>query len=694
VPQDDLLFEELTVYQNLFYSSRLCLTDLSKEELGKRVIGVLGELNQEEIRDLTVGSPLDKTISGGQRKRLNIALELIREPSILFVDEPTSGLSSADSLNVISLLKEQSKKGRLIIVIIHQPSSDIFKMFDQLWLLDKGGRPIYTGNPLDAIIYFRRAAWQAGTDECLCPQCGNVNPEQIFDIIEMKELDDRGYAADQRRFSPEDWHARHRETRATEGKKLPPDMPPPQRALKRPGLTGQFAVFFMRNLLTRLANRQYLAINTLEAPLLAWAIASFAGYGKGPGYAFGDNHNIPVYFFMSVIVALFMGLSVSAEEIIRDRKILSRERFLHLSWFSYINAKVMYLCLVGALQMGLYILVGNTMLGVPEFTLKLWLVLFSCFVCASMIGLNISAAFKTVVTIYIIIPLLLVPQIIMGGMVVPFDDLIPPTTPHNQVPVVANLMPSRWGFEAAVTGQFSGNRFQAPYTDLDRQISHADYMVNYYVPELCSQIDFPFLDTPDASHSQKKNAALKLLKNEFACLSEKQGVDLKVPSDAFAPKGYSRKVAHQLKAYLANVLASYRQKRNEASDKRRALESDRIKTMGLTEYRALEKHCQNKSLVNLVKNRRNLDDYRLTPARIVRLSDPVFTQDVTPWGGAPFYAGQKRIGRVAFPTYFFNLGILWVFSGLLYAALCGNLPARLIAIGARVHRPAFLGKRG
>jgi ABC-type multidrug transport system ATPase subunit len=697
VPQDDLLFDELTVYENLFYSSRLCLADLEKDKLSEKVIGILDELNQLETRDLTVGSPLEKTISGGQRKRLNIALELIREPSILFVDEPTSGLSSADSLNVISLLKEQSNKGKLIIIIIHQPSSDIFKMFDQLWILDKGGRPIYTGNPIDAIVYFRKAIWQAGTEECLCPQCGNVNPEQIFDIIEMKELDNQGYSTARRRFSPTDWHDRHKETRSN-GKFVPPlEMDPPAKALQRPGLAGQLAVFFKRNILARMANRQYLAINLLEAPFLAWVIASIAKFENAQGYVFGDNHNIPVYFFMSVIVALFMGLSVSAEEIIRDRKILSRERFLHLSWFSYINAKVLYLCIVGAVQMGLYVLVGNTMLEIPEFSIKLWLVLFSSSVCASMIGLNISAAFKTVVTIYIMIPLLLVPQIIIGGMVVSFDDLIPPNTGHNRVPVIGNLMPSRWGFEAAVVAQFSNNRFQAPYNELDGRINRADYMINYYVPELRSQIDFPFLDVSDPLHAQKVKAALGLLKNEFTVLAEKEGVDLKLPADAFEPQGYSRGVAKQLKAGLSELVKSYRRERKTADGKRSLLEAVRITKMGETGYQALEKKYQNKSLVNLVRNRDNLDDYRLTPNKIVRLSDPVFSKEMSPWGGAPFFVGQKQLGNVAVSTYLFNLMVLWMASCLLYMALYWNLLTHILGSAASValslYRNLFLNRQ-
>ena len=169
VSQDDLLFEDLTVFENLYYSARLCLADRSEEELRNRAEEVLKDLGQLESSNLKVGSPLNKTISGGQRKRLNIALELIREPAILFVDEPTSGLSSSDSENVMSLLKVQAFKGNLVFVVIHQPSSRIFKLFDRLWVLDKGGRPIFDGKPLDGLVYFQSEIHQAGMEEYACP---------------------------------------------------------------------------------------------------------------------------------------------------------------------------------------------------------------------------------------------------------------------------------------------------------------------------------------------------------------------------------------------------------------------------------------------------------------------------------------------------------------------------------------------
>jgi ABC-type multidrug transport system ATPase subunit len=678
VPQDDLLFDELTVYQNLFYSSRLCLANLTENDLDRRIQGILDELNQLETKDLKVGSPLEKTISGGQRKRLNIALELIREPSILFVDEPTSGLSSADSLNVMSLLKEQSNQGKLIIVIIHQPSSDIFKLFDQLWILDKGGRPIYTGNPIDALIYFRSAVWQAGTEECLCPRCGNVNPEQIFDIIEMKALDEKGYATTQRKISPSEWHARYKTSRTAADPAVDKALPAPEKVLHRPGLAGQLGIFFKRNLLTRLANKQYLGVNLLEAPLLAWIIASIARFETADGYLFGDNHNISVYFFMSVIVALFMGLSVSAEEIIRDRKILQRESFLHLSWFSYINAKTLYLALVSGLQTALYVLVGNTILEIPGFYWQTWLVLFSCSLCASMIGLNISAGFKTVVTIYIIIPLLLVPQIILGGRVVTFDDMISQHTPHNRVPLVGNLMPSRWGFEAVVVEQFMNNPYQRPYYDLKRRLSNMDYMTNYYIPELLSRIDFPFLERSDPAHKQAVGQTLELLKNEFNHLSRIEGVSPALPDNAFHPEGFSREIAGQLKSALAELRERCHRERREADESLRALDTGRRKALTDEGFLDLEKKYLNKSLERLVYNSENLDEYRIAGNSIVRVSDPLFSSQLAPWGGAPFMAGQKRIGSFLVSTFEFNLSVLWLTTCCLYAILYFHLLPRLI----------------
>src|SRR5688572_8223068 len=202
IPQDDLLIEDLTVYENLYYAARLCFGHYTENDTHKLVEQVLLNLGLTEIRNLKVGSPLQKTISGGQRKRLNIGLELLREPAVLFVDEPTSGLSSRDSENIMDLLKELSLRGKMVFVVIHQPSSDIFKMFDTLIILDSGGFQIYYGNPVEAVNYFRDVINVANKTQGACPECGNINPEQVFSIIETKVVNEYGRLTNTRKISP------------------------------------------------------------------------------------------------------------------------------------------------------------------------------------------------------------------------------------------------------------------------------------------------------------------------------------------------------------------------------------------------------------------------------------------------------------------------------------------------------------
>src|ERR1035437_8766048 len=355
VPQDDLLIDELTVYQNLFYNSKLCFDGLSDELINEKVIAMLNDLGLYQTKDLKVGNSLDNIISGGQRKRLNIALELIREPSVLFVDEPTSGLSSRDSENIMDLLKELALKGKLVFVVIHQPSSDIFKMFDMLMILDVGGYPIYYGNPVDSVIYFKTVVNHANSNESECIVCGNVNPEQVFNIIESKVLDEFGNITQSRKISATEWNKHYKEKIEKKVEDNIHITEIPESTFKVPNKFKQFKVFVTRDVLSKLTNTQYLLINFLEAPVLAFILSYLVKYyntdlSNKVGYIFRENENMPAYVFMSVVVALFIGLTVSAEEIIRDRKILKRESFLNLSKASYLGSKITIMFVLSALQ--------------------------------------------------------------------------------------------------------------------------------------------------------------------------------------------------------------------------------------------------------------------------------------------------------------------------------------------------------
>src|SRR5207302_11196549 len=126
----------LTVAQALYYSARLRLPlDFRKEHIRERIQDVLRQLDLVGTENVLVGSPERRGISGGQRKRVNLAMELLTDPLVLFLDEPTSGLSSEDALTVMRLLRRLADAGKTILLTIHQPSREVYQLMDNLALV-------------------------------------------------------------------------------------------------------------------------------------------------------------------------------------------------------------------------------------------------------------------------------------------------------------------------------------------------------------------------------------------------------------------------------------------------------------------------------------------------------------------------------------------------------------------------------
>ncbi len=663
IPQDDLLIEELTVYQNLYYNSKLCFAGYDDAKVGELVMKMLNDLGLTETKDLKVGNSLEQTISGGQRKRLNIALELIREPSVLFVDEPTSGLSSRDSENIMDLLKELALKGKLVFVVIHQPSSDIFKMFDKLLLLDTGGYPIYNGNPVESVIYFKTIINQVNANESECITCGNVNPEQIFNIIEAKVLDENGNQTRNRRIPPKEWNEYYNRNRNENGGSLIKEKYEPlKNTFRKPNFINQFKVFATRNILSKLSDSQYLAINLLEAPLLALLLATLIKYYKNNNnYLFSENKNMPAYLFMCVLVALFIGLTVSAEEIIRDRKILKRESFLNLSRGSYLLSKILILFFISAIQTCTFVLIGNYILEIKGMYLDYWLVLFTTSCFANMLGLNISASFNSAVTIYILIPFLLIPQILLSGVIVKFDELNPKISSQAIVPMWGEIMTSRWAFEALAVNQFVNNDYEKQIYQFDKEISNSQLKKVYWY----SKMEEIALDC------KAKDAAPE----KFELLKQEVNEEMKInPSIVFSSinklskESYDDKTYKELKDYLGNVKKYY----GDIYDKATKSKDDWMAKFqeneaGKAEYKSLVTNFQNKKIEDAVKNENmDVDPVVIEEGKLVPTNDPIFRNGTKDrFVRSHFYAPAKSAFGRMYSTFWINIIVMWSMSLLL-----------------------------
>ena len=745
ISQDDLLIEELTVFQNLFYNAKLCFGNLGDPEITKIVDDLLSDLGLYEARNLKVGSPLEKTISGGQRKRLNIALELIREPSVLFVDEPTSGLSSRDSENIMDLLKELALKGKLVFVVIHQPSSDIFKMFDKLIILDNGGYPIYNGNPVDAVVYFKTMVNHVNSNESECPACGNVNPEQIFYIIESKVVDEYGNLTRSRKVSPPEWNQFYREHIEKKQEKIPPSNEDPESTFNIPGRLKQMMVFMTRDVRSKLTNTQYMVINLLEAPVLAFILSYLVRFfntdvSNKLGYNFRENENLPAYIFMSVVVALFIGLTVSAEEIIRDRKILKRESFLNLSRSSYLASKITIMFVLSAIQTFTFVLVGNLVLDIKGMWVDYWLVLFTTSCFANMLGLNISSAFNSAVTIYILIPFLIIPQLLLSGVIVKFEKLNPTITSQRTVPVAGEIMASRWAFEALAVNQFKDNEYEKQFYKFDEMMSLADFRKNYWIPHLRGKIDKCETNAKSIPAAAFANAHKGMLKTYADSLAAEQITDINlirtevendynrlmelsskerrkintlgaslrqqlednkkqvsvIRAEMFGtPKSDGSTYANDFRNYLTLVNSIYIKvfnSNNDARDKsihEQTSDADPKKAEAKKQrFNKLKNEYMNESLSDLVRNANEFNKIIEQENVLIQRADPVFLEPYeSNVGNSHFFAPRKKIFGKYYDTFWVNTGVLWMMSFVLAITLYFDV-FRLIIDGL-----GSLGKR-
>jgi ABC-type multidrug transport system ATPase subunit len=498
VPQYDAFDEQLTIEENLDFAAAIRSPHLSRHERLRRIDGKLAELGLNERRASVVGSSQKKTLSGGERKRLNIGLDMISSADIFLFDEPTSGLSSKDSEHVIEIIRAMSHN-KIVLVTIHQPTSRIFQMFHKALLLDKGGKIVFFGTPHEMLQYFADAEHlqHYGTALGTTDVGDTARPEFIFDVMETPlrdlsgdiifEENNRGQLVPARRYSPDYWRDKYeayrlvKDVRATpvtreEGASAAQNAVPPFQRRREPirwrEEWSQLSTLVKRAFISKVRNRANLLITLLVAPTLAFLIGFVLRYAESDHYDFASAFHIPTYLFLSLVVAMFLGLTNSVDDVTRDRPILLRERNLNVRLGYYVAAKAATLAVFGVIQCLLYAWVGDALVELRGMFWIVFLALFLTVMSGIAIGLVVSALVNESKTAVLFIPVVLIPQIILSGALIKYEqmnrnldfayaadqwfvqhpDSAPPRS-DLKVPFICELMPMRWSYEAIIFAQ-------------------------------------------------------------------------------------------------------------------------------------------------------------------------------------------------------------------------------------------------
>jgi ABC-type multidrug transport system ATPase subunit/pSer/pThr/pTyr-binding forkhead associated (FHA) protein len=504
VPQDDIVHPELTVWEAVRYSAKFRLPpDYSEEEIDRRVLTTLQQLGLESVKHLQIGKPEKKVLSGGQRKRVNIAMELVTDPVIMFLDEPTSGLAADDTTALVTLLADLAKQtGKTIITTIHQPAKDEFEKFNLALVMGLGGVPIFFGptHP-DAYRFFGSWLERQGKPNVI------DNPRDMFDMLNRREqlvfetlrasspsaTRHQARAAAARDWNADFFNGNDPTFRAMfSGKRqVGAGATNSQVPTKRPTTHGQFFHLFSRYSKIKQRDVAGSAIMLLQAPIIGvllaivfggqedvipfWCLGAIQELATRSGEISEGSNNIlqsmkpvadhSVAIFFVTVAAVWFGTSNAAREIVSERAIYVRERMVNLGLFNYVVSKFVLLSLVTVIQcavlLGIVFFALGFSGGLPAFGIGL-VTLIATAMNSVAIGLTLSTVVVSAEAAMALTPIALIPQVVLGGLMVPM------TTNPNLEPLML-IMPARWGFQGLVAQERLAVKADAAWVvDLNR----------------------------------------------------------------------------------------------------------------------------------------------------------------------------------------------------------------------------------
>ncbi len=448
------------------YSASLRLPkDFSNGDIHKRIDNVLAQLGLTGIDDVLIGSPTRKGISGGQRKRVNLAMELLTDPSVLFLDEPTSGLSSEDTLIVMQVLRQLADAGKTILLTIHQPSLEAFRKLDNVVVVSKdtgstdAGRLAFYGPAYpESVQFFNPYVGQVSNLPADQGQVGNLPHDKplVPDLL-LRGLATQPTVAWCQRYQASEFHRAFVQERAgtspndeaTGGSQTP---------RVESGAT-QWWTLVRRSLSVKRRDVANTTILLAQAPIIATLLVMVFGSKTAAELTAENWHSsaqaTSITVFLMSLSSIWFGCSNSVREIVGEWPIYVRERMVNLRIPWYLAAKFTVLgglCLVQCLILLSVVTLGNGLCGS-------WWPMLGLLVLSSTVGLalglTVSAIVKTSEVAIALLPLLLLPMVILGGILQPQHEMNTPTR------WCSNAMPSRWSFEGLLLSE-SADRAKSP----------------------------------------------------------------------------------------------------------------------------------------------------------------------------------------------------------------------------------------
>ncbi|MBN2820042.1 MAG: ATP-binding cassette domain-containing protein [Bacteroidales bacterium] len=668
VPEEDLLFYELTVKENLEFAAALYLRSKTKSEIRVLIDKILHQLDLYSLKDKIVGKPGLKYIQPGQRKLLNIALELIREPKILIIDNSISPLSLGDSSRIINILSNLTLEGKLIITSITQVPGETFELFDNLFVLTDDGTPVYYGPRSNAYHYFIKKLPPGLQNKYDCKN--SCSSGQLVEMLNEPEPMQENKVAIHKVINQEILHSAHLEkTREKvaglkKKKKIPGNQNPP------PRLETQYLFYTLRNLKTKLANKRNLLFIFLSVPLIGLILALLLRTAEATSYIYSLNDNIPTFFYLSILINFFNGLAQTVNEIFREKHVLKKEEFIHLSRFSYINGKVTLSFIILFGQTALFTQLTNFVLEIQGFFLYDWLTYFSIGAIGALFGLVFSATHSIYDNIVLkSVPILLFLILVFGGGLINFNNIN--HSNEKYTPWISEFMVSKWGYEALMVNHYNKNLYQRNFSEPEKLISAGTFNSYNIIPKLKEY--FEYLTENQLKNTDSVNQVKKILQNQFKFYAITEDVYEYEYLEELLELDLNEAIISETNDYLSYLDYYFYKMYNAGYKQKQVITDSLISLYGENYINGLKTLHHNSSIIQKVRNTSNRTNFILRNYTYIQLSDPVYQTPHNNLGRTKLFLSQKRFNNQVVDTYLFNISIIWLMSFLLYILLITNL---------------------
>lgn len=660
VPQEPLFDANISIFQNFWFSARLAFPNYQETKLRQIVNSTIQNLNLQEFCNVPI-KKIKKGISLEFLKVLvNVGIELIRDPFILIMDLPLEKLSPNNTEEFCSILKSESYHGKLVMFTSISPSGCVMKKTDRLWIFDNDGYIIYRGLASNALNYFRSAENQVISQDHLCPTCGNINTEQLYQLIHARSFDNHGKYLGKRKVAPEDWYNLYKERiekieDRPESKKVIPSF-----ASSIPNINLQFFSYLKREFHSLIGNPR-LTIFVLTGGLaLAFIIAGLLRYDWTGNFLFSKHQFLPLLFFLNSTLCFAAGIIWGLSTALEEKNRIAFDHFKNYNFFSFLNVKYLFLIIFSLIFSLIFTTITNYISGIEGMYLGFLLIYFNTVLIGGSIGLFLGYTSLTVKHSLAVMLTIFFLNILLGGYIIPYNELPKQISSNKYVPAFAEIFPARWTYEALVVQEVKDNPYQKKLYDIEQKISDLTFKTNVLLPRFQ---DLVFKIENKSEKATKLPFVSKILSELSTHYPDIYPFEF---NGELTKKMVSSEVISELEDYLRYVQIQLYEELNHVFEKRNIIKDAMKDSLGAEEFPKYMDKYYNPSLAIFVSGKRPGKNYLDTSTEIIQLDDPVFKLPENNYGRAHFYAPQKLMNGYYYNTTYFNLFVLGLEIFLIY----------------------------